>query len=872
MFEILHTRTSLALLSFILLVSCGQISYDDVSHEQSVKPKEASPAKDKLHQAAQEVIVKVKINHNYQSNNCPNNQASCYHATMNIQLAKTMPTNWRIVFSNLSPISSSQSEAFAISHMNGDLHQITAITALKGGQTYSIDFMGNTPLVSESVLFPNYLLVDEQGRSQVIESTNEVKEEGYQLARPQHIMPFTEIQQLLRGEADKIETLNARKRYLRDQALPVKTVVQNAISRDITHRIIPSVENASWSGDYLDISHGVNLPSPWRDNAFLLDRFDALGITTSNQGIPVHMQNEPALSAQSYRLEVRKDSINIISADSAGAHYALMTLAQLFDSLQQTFPIGKVTDRPILEFRGLHLDVARNFRDKDYVLQLLDQMAYFKLNKLHLHLADDEAWRLEIPSLPELTEIGAKRCFDETEQQCLMPQLAGGLKKDAATKEYYSTADYQLILTAAQSRHIEIIPSLDMPGHSRAAIVSMLARYNRYTLEEDSVKAEQYLLSEFDDESQYSSIQHYSDNTLNPCLASTYTFIEEVLAQLRNIHDRAGAELRRYHIGADETAGAWKDSPACKKLIGSTEGLESADQIGPYFIEKVARLLNSLNIMPAAWSDGLSHVAVDKLPLKVHSNAWGTLYSGAHNYIHQMVNQDWDVILSLPDVLYFDFPYEADPIEPGYYWGSRYTNSYQVFQFMPFNLPVHAELWKDNFGRDYETTQTTNLQNNKAIHGIQAQLWSETVRSDEQANYMLFPRLLAFAERAWHKPSWAEAYSPDTSYASDSKHFDESQRAQMQADWANFTHLLATKAMVQLVADGVTPRVPLPGGAIIDNKLHMTSEYDGLVLEYKMQGEGWQQYQQPIAAKLPLQIRARIDGSETSSRYQIIQN
>jgi hexosaminidase len=538
-------------------------------------------------------------------------------------------------------------------------------------------------------------------------------------------------------------------------------------------------------------------------------------------------------------------------------------------------PVGSVQDQASMGFRGLHIDVSRNFRSKDFILKTIDQMSYYKLNKLHFHLADDEGWRLQIASLPELTDVGAFRCFDESEQRCLLPQLAGGDGKSAATQQnsgYYSVDDYIEILQYAQARQIEVLPSLDMPGHSRATIVAMNARYNRLMLEEKPDDAKQYFLTELEDKSVYSSIQHYNDNTLNPCLPATYTFIEEVLKQLNDMHNAAGVPLKHYHIGADETAGAWADSPACAGMIAENDELTEVKQLGSYFIEKVARKVSDLGIVPAAWSDGLGYANPNNLPLKVQANAWETLYSGGHNKAHKMINKGWEVVLSTPDVLYFDFPYEADPIEPGYYWGSRYTDSYQVFQFMPMNLPVHAEIWKDKFGNSYEANATIDIEQNGQIAGIQAQLWSETVRSNEHAVYMLFPRLLAVAERAWNTPIWAESYQAGVSYSDSSGHFDAEQIAAMNADWISFTYVLSQKAMPQLVKDGIEPRVPLPGAKIEEGMLHMYSAFAGLQLEYQVAGQAWQAFEGPVpvTSQDAISVRATIPLTQVSSRVQIL--
>jgi hexosaminidase len=823
-----------------------------------------------LKQAAKHVGIKVGIENNFSTNDCPPELETCSIMIMNITLAQEMPADWKIIFSNLAPVQRSISEYFDVKHLNGDLHQITSKgTPLASSETYSIRLVINTPLISESVLFPNYMLVDAAGNSEVILSTTEQILDGSQIERPLHALAFSQAQQQLRTVGDKVVIQDPTLRFFRDQELSVKDLI--AANDKLETRIIPKVLSNDWSGARISLNKGLALPATLNDLGAALKRLSTNGIKLSDQGFPVVYELAPNLAAEAYELEIRFDGIELKAANKSGAFYGLISLAQLYDLQSNTLPIGKVSDEPAMDFRGVHIDVSRNFRSMAFMLRLLDQMAYYKLNKLHLHLADDEGWRLEIESLPELTDVGAYRCWDNSEMSCLSPQLAAGSQRDNPNNGYYSKAEYITLLQAAEARNIEVIPSLDMPGHSRAAIVSMEARFNHFIMLEQPDEAREYLLTEFEDPSEFRSIQHYNDNTLNPCLPATYRFVSEVLTQLNTMHQAAEVPLKRYHIGADETAGAWTDSPACLALIEDNESLTSVEQLGPYFIERVANQVADLNIMPAAWSDGLSHANPDALPAKVQANAWGTLYSGANNEIHGMVNKDWDVVLSLPDVLYFDFPYAADPIEPGYYWGSRYTNTYQVFQFMPFNLPAHAEIWEDKFGLPYASKDEVPLHENKKIAGIQAQLWSETVRSDEKAEYMLYPRLLAVAERAWHQSAWAEPYTQGTNYDASTNHIDASQLTLMKTDWAHFTSVLVHKAMPQLVADGIMVRVPLPGGKIVDGKLQMSSAFHGLTLEFRgMQGD-WTVYQAPVSIIGPVEIRATIPSTNIYSRYQTIE-
>jgi hexosaminidase len=855
----------LTIVTALFMSACGKVDQAQIAADVEIKSI--------VSQAAEKIQVKLEVEHNYLSEGCPNNSESCYRALMTLTLPNDMPKNWRILFSNLSPISQAFSNEFTLKHVNGDMHEITPKTNdIKVNPAYEIMFYGNTPLVSESVLFPNYLLVAGNGETSVIASTIEQLTAGNQVARPQHVVPFTRPEQVLRNANDKVLIADSSERFLRFSSRKVEDSARDKF------RIIPQLHTTNWSGDTIELSTGIRLPE-MPNNAeenfveALTQRFKANSIQISQGGLPVKTKQQIDALPESYSLLISADEIQIEHADSAGLYYAMMSIAQLYDAKTKSLPLGSANDQANMAFRGLHIDVSRNFRRKDFILQTLDQMSYYKLNKLHLHLADDEGWRLQIESLPELTAVGAFRCFDESETKCLLPQLAGGDGRLAATKQnngYYSAADYIEILQYADARQIEVLPSLDMPGHSRAAIVAMKARYTRLMQENKPEEAKQYFLTELEDKSEYRSIQNYNDNTLNPCLSATYTFVEEVLKQLIDLHIKAGVLLKHYHIGADETAGAWTGSPSCAAMIAANDDISEIKQLGPYFIEKVANMVSELGIVPAAWSDGLSYANRKNLPAKVQANAWETLYSGGHSKAHQKINNGWEVVLSTPDVLYFDFPYEADPVEPGYYWGSRYTDSYQVFQFMPNNLPVHAEIWKDNFGNSYEANATTDIQGDGKIAGIQAQLWSETVRSNEQANYMLFPRLLVVAERAWHKPQWTEEYQAKVYYSESTKHFDDSQFDALQADWQSFSYVLSNKAMPQLVAEGIQPRVPLPGAIIKDGMLYMQNGISGLQLEYQALGEPWQVFQSPVSVTSDIQVRAKIPNTQVYSRQQAL--
>jgi len=532
-----------------------------------------------------------------------------------------------------------------------------------------------------------------------------------------------------------------------------------------------------------------------------------------------------------------------------------------------------VVDEPHYAFRGMLVDVARNFHSKVFILKLLDQMAAYKLNKLHLHLGDDEGWRLEIPSLPELTDIGANRCFDLNETTCLIPQLGAGIDKNSSVNGYYTVSDYQEILQAASARHIQVIPSLDMPGHSRSSMKAMTARYKKYQALEDEAKAKEFLLEDFEDTTKYSSVQFYGDNTINACLESSYDFVIEVMTQVKKLHADAGQPLTRYHIGADETAGAWLESPACKAFVADNDkGVTKMSDLGAYFIERVAGILSELDIETAGWSDGMEHTRKENMPAIVQANAWDTLFWGGHDKVHQLTNRDWQVVISSPDVLYFDFPHEADPKEHGYYWASRHTNTEKVFQFMPDNLPVHAEFWLDRQDNAYIADDTkTPLALGQKFLGIQGQLWSENVRTDDMVEHKVFPRLLALAERAWHLADWAVPYNyQGAKYSQQSNTFTAEMQAMRDNQWSLFANTLGQKEFAKLELAHIDYRLPTVGAMMKSGKLHANIAFPGLTIEYQVNGGNWLTYHEPITITGNIKIRSRsTNGLRTSRITQV---
>lgn len=768
-------------------------------------------------------------------------EGDCFDANLTLTLPfDSDAKNWRIFFSNTKPIKHESSELFDITRINGDLHQITpteAFVGFKANEAYVIPFQGIAATVTKNDVMPNFIYQQDGADPVVIASTQERYLPQSGLWDLPHAGDFDKPEQWKRSPSDEVPL--ATPQWLYEQY--AKQIASPAIDEN---RVVPSVTSSEWQEDSLSVSGGLDVDFD-ASVAGLASLQDA-GFKLSSSGIKLSKVSKQ-LPPESYELSIDDSQIVIAASDDAGVFYALQTLAQLYDSAEKSLPIGRIQDAPRFHFRGVHVDVARNYHDKAFLLRLIKKMGTLKFNKLHLHLAEDEAWRLEVPDLPELTEVGAVRCLDLEDKTCLLPQLGAGIDPRSQVNGYLSVADYKDVLKAAHQQHIEVIPSLDMPGHSRAAIQAMEARYARFMLQEEKDKAEEFMLTELEDTTVYSSIQHYNDNTINPCIDSSYRFIDKVLSEIKKMHDEAGVPLRRYHIGADETAGAWVESPACQALM-EKEGIAETKHLTAYFIARVTKMVNDMGIMAGAWSDGLSHVEPMKLGSRIQANLWERLTHGGQHIAHQMANHGWDAVLSLPDVLYFDFPYMPHPDENGYYWGSRYTSTFQVFQFMPGNLPAHAEFWPDSMGNPYVSDDKVPLDQGRGFAGIQAQVWSETLRHESQAEYMLFPRLIAVAERAWHKPQWEVPYQPGVNYSQATNFFNETMRQQQKSDWQGFVAAMVKNVLPQLEKDGVFYRLPPAGGRVVDNQLQVNVPWASLQVEYSLDdGKSWQLYESPVA-------------------------
>ncbi|WNO11203.1 family 20 glycosylhydrolase [Teredinibacter sp. KSP-S5-2] len=790
-------------------------------------------------------------------------KGSCFVTDIKItSMNRTKLGGWEIYYSQPDRFTESRNEEFTVTHINGDLVRILPGKNYKGfeaGETKRIRTYSQGLVLTDAKVMPNYYIVAPGLEAKIIQSTRLfiAKDTGLE------IRPYaTIIDGDTQFQRENDDTPLATAEFLFEQNKDVEFIPEA-----IRYGVIPRPKKLEEKTGELNLTGGFQIVGD--DEAVIaagpaIQTFRGLGFEERDTGVvlQVSINNKLKLKPGGYALSVG-DSISAQGVDEEGVANAVRTLIALTVTDNNFIPKVEIVDEPRYPFRGMHVDLVRNFHSKQFVLSLIEQMAAYKLNKLHLHLGDDEGWRLEIKGLPELTEVGGFRCHDLTETKCLLPQLGSGPdpKQNPEVNGFFSINEYKQILMYADARHIQVIPSFDMPGHSRALIKSMEARYRKLMLAEKYEEAMEYRLVEQQDKTEYRSIQNYNDNTLNVCMASTYHLIDKIIEEMKEVHSAAGQPLTRYHIGADETAGAWVKSPICKDYM-KERGIKEAKDLGPHFIERVSKMLDDKNIEVAGWSDGLSHTNFDNMPETVQSNIWDVLVWGGVGNLNKQVNAGWEVVLSTPDALYFDFPHEADPKEPGYYWGTRHVNTKKVFSLMPGNMPLHAEIWKSPSEKPFEIDDTfryddkghllhSPIQKGKSIVGIQGQIWSETLRSDKWTEYQIYPRLLALAERAWYKPDWEPEYNyQGAKYNHDTHFFSDKNEKMRDRDWNRFASIVAKKELVKLERAGVFYRIPTVGAVIKEGKLYANSIFPGLPIEYQIGNGPWEKYIEPVESDL----------------------
>ena len=540
-----------------------------------------------------------------------------------------------------------------------------------------------------------------------------------------------------------------------------------------------------------------------------------------------------AVNDEYYDVVIGSDRIKISAATPHGVFNGTQTLLAMLKDKKAPYRLDamSVEDYPDLLYRGQMIDIARNFTTADNLKKLVDIFASYKMNVLHFHFADDEAWRLEIPGLEELTAVGSRRGHTTDESRCLYPCYDGGYDPDASTvgNGHYSREDFIGLLRYAAERHIRVIPEIESPGHARAAIVSMKARYNRYK-DTDMEKAAEYLLSEPEDTSRYASVQYYTDNVINVAMPSAYRFMEKVIQELAAMYEEAGVPLTTVHLGGDEVArGVWLGSPKCRALM-KEEGMTKPHDLAEYFITQMAGIMQRNGLKFSGWQEvALGHTEEAHRQLRTQAAGvycWNTV-PGYDEVVYQIANNGYPVILCNVGNFYMDMAYNGHPDERGLDWGG-YVDEAISFSMLPFS--IYRSLRTDGAGDSVDldkaekgkTVLTAEGRTN--ILGVQGQLFAETIRSFSGVEYLLFPKILGLAERGWNAyPAWEKLRG-----AQEQQAFDKA--------LALYYEKISDMEMPYWAKNGINFRLPHPGLLVKDGTLYANTAIQGAEIRYTMDG------------------------------------
>ena len=578
------------------------------------------------------------------------------------------------------------------------------------------------------------------------------------------------------------------------------------------------------------------------------------------------------VSAEAYQLLASPETgVQISATDAAGVFYGIQSLLSLLwaDTPERkavpTLRAVEVLDAPRFAYRGFLLDVSRNFQKKEDVLRLIDLLALYKINKLNLRITEDEGWRIEIQGLPELTRVGGRRGHTSDSKDHLAPSFGSGPWPDSEQNYgtgYYTRDDFKEILRYAARRHVQVIPEVCFPSHARAAIKAMEARYDDYMAKNQPQKAEEFRLIDPDDQSVYLSAQLYKDNIACVARPSVYHFYETVVKDFIQMYKEAGLQMTVFNTGGDEVpAGAWANSPLCTRLLETRPDIKDPRQLQGYFFEKTLQILEKYNLQVSGWEEivlnkdqegriGINPAFVGKnvLPL-VWDNTGDNIDLG-----YRIANAGYPVVLCNVTNLYFDLAYNTDPTEPGLYWGG-FQDAIDPYVMAPYDVYKTAHF--DAFGNlpdsesPYPGKQRLQPENRGRIAGLQAQLWSETIKGGAMMEYYVVPKLFAFAEKAWASaPAWEG--EPDIAR----------RNAAIRRGWGELANRIGQREFPRLdwFFGSYSYRIAPPGAVLENGLLKANTAFPGLSIRYTTDGSEPQPnspaYHTPVRVSGTVKVRA----------------
>lgn len=437
------------------------------------------------------------------------------------------------------------------------------------------------------------------------------------------------------------------------------------------------------------------------------------GTTALPKSIFFSLTNDKTIPKEGYRLKTTASGATLTANEPAGIFYGVQTLLQLlpeeiarnkkqYQTVEWVIPPVTIEDHPRFGWRGLMLDVSRHFFTVTQVKDYIDQMVKYKFNLLHLHLTDDQGWRIEIKSLPRLTQVGAWR----VERTGTFGTLSKPNPGEPATYGgFYTHEDIKELVKYAADRFVNILPEIDVPGHSLAA----LASYSELTCTPGEYyvsPGDRFMIWPGGGQHFYGLI----DNSLCPAKEKVYEFIDKVFTEVAQLFP-----FEYIHMGGDETArNFWEKSSEIKALM-KKENLKNLDEVQSYFVKKVEKIINSKGKKMIGWDEILQGGLAPNAAVM----SWRGMKGGI-----EAAKQGHEVVMSPTDFVYIDYMQGDVALEPPVYATLRLKKAYE---FEPLPEGVNASL----------------------IKGGQANLWTEQVYNMRHAQYMTWPRAFAVAEVLW---------------------------------------------------------------------------------------------------------------------------
>lgn len=438
-------------------------------------------------------------------------------------------------------------------------------------------------------------------------------------------------------------------------------------------------------------------------------------LKTDENGSQILLRQNEGLAKEAYKLNITPENVTIEGGSSQAVLFGIQTLRQLIlkEGGDLIIPSVEIEDEPAFGYRGMHLDVGRHFYDVDQVKEYLDILALHKINTFHWHLTEDQGWRIEIKQYPELTEVGGYR------NGTIIGRYPGTGNDDERYGGFYTQEQIKDVVAYAAKRHITIIPEIEMPGHSEAAIAAY--PYLSCFPEEKTVVPEG-MISETSKEEQANGRNKIVQESWGVfsdvyCAGkdSTFTFLQNVLDEVIPLFPS-----EYIHIGGDECPkDNWKRCPDCQKRMQAL-GLENEHELQSYFIQRMEKYINSKGKKIIGWDEILEG--------GLAPNATVMSWRGEEGGI-EAAKQNHDVIMTPTTYCYFDYMQGKDPSKEPLGIGG-YLPVEKVYSYHPQPEELTAE-------------------QNKYILGPQANLWTEYIGSMDKLQYMLLPRLAAISEVGW---------------------------------------------------------------------------------------------------------------------------